>query len=257
MHNGCTPQPSIYIYIYIADNLLDHEILPTGYSIYRKDRSSRGGGVLLAVKNSIHSHALNTPLELEALYVQIGNTDPINYCLVYIPPNSSEVYIQTLCDFLTICSNDKLVLIGDFNFPTINWDILQGETPMSNLFCDLVFNLNLVQMINEPTHIHGNILDLILIIDDNLITSLSVHSNSSLPIVSDHFAMTFSLNSSLPSPSKFSPFYVFNYSKGDYEGLYNHLSNVDFSPCLQSHDIEFIWSFILSTISCAMHQFIP
>jgi len=108
---------------WLSDNLLDHEILPTGYSIYCKDHSSRGGGVLLAVKNSIPSHALSTPLELEALYVQIGNTDPINYCLVYIPPSSSELYIQTLCDFLISCSNDKLVLIGDFNFPTINWDI--------------------------------------------------------------------------------------------------------------------------------------
>ena len=64
------------------------------------------------------------------------------------------------------------------HFPTINWDILQGETPMSNLFCDLVFNLNLVQMINEPTHIHGNILDLVLTTEDNFNTLLSVHSNT-------------------------------------------------------------------------------
>ena len=30
---------------------------------------------MLAVKNSIPSHALSTPSELEALYVQIGNND--------------------------------------------------------------------------------------------------------------------------------------------------------------------------------------
>ena len=76
----------------------------------------------------------------------------------------------------------------------------QGETPMSNLFCELVFNLNLVQIINEPTHIHRNILDLVFTTDD-IITSLLVHSSTSLPIISDHFAITFSLNTSLLSPS--------------------------------------------------------
>ena len=83
-------------------------------------------------------------------------------------------------------------------------------------------------MINEPTHIHGNVLDLVFTTDDDIITSLSVHSTTSLPIISDHFAITFSLNTSLPSPPKFSPFYVFNYSKGDYEGLNTYLSSFDF-----------------------------
>jgi hypothetical protein len=31
------------------------EILPNNYTVYRKDRSSKGGGVLLAIKNSINS----------------------------------------------------------------------------------------------------------------------------------------------------------------------------------------------------------
>ena len=92
--------------------------------------------------------------------------------------------------------------------------------------------------------------------------TLSLHYQStqlatSLPIISDHFAITFSLNASLPSLPKFSPFYVFNYSKGDYEGLNNYLSNFDFSPCFQSHNIEIIWSYNKSTLINAMYQFIP
>ena len=73
-------------------------------------------------------------------------------------------------------------------------------------------------MINEPMHVHRNILDLVFTTDD-IITSLSVHSSTSLPIISDHFAITFSLNTSLLASPNVSPFYVFNYSKGDYEGL--------------------------------------
>ena len=48
---------------------------------------------------------------------------------------------------------------------TINWDgysyFKVKLLATSNLFCDLIFNLNLVQMVNESTHIHGNILDFI------------------------------------------------------------------------------------------------
>ena len=110
---------------------------------------------MLAVKNSIPSHALDTPMELETLCAQIiANDNYVTLCLVYNPPNPSELYIQSLCNYINTTvsySDNKCKLLGDFNFPTINWDILQGETSMSNLFCDLVFNTNLVQLINEPS----------------------------------------------------------------------------------------------------------
>ena len=35
------------------------EILPDSYIVYRKDRSSKGGGVLLAIKKSINSSIQN------------------------------------------------------------------------------------------------------------------------------------------------------------------------------------------------------
>ena len=76
---------------WLSDNVLDQEIIPTGYTIYHKDRSCRRGGVMLAVKHSIPSHTLDIPTDLEALCVQIGNTDSVTLCLVYIPPNSLEM----------------------------------------------------------------------------------------------------------------------------------------------------------------------
>jgi len=50
---------------------------------------------------------------------------------------------------------------------------------------------------------------------------------------------------------------MFNYPKGEYVGLCDHLTNIDFFPCLQSHDVQFIWSFIESTVLNAMNHFIP
>ena len=35
-----------------------------------------------------------------------------------------------------------------------------------------------------------------------------------------------------------------NFPDRDLVGLCHYLSNVDFTPCFQSNDIEFVWSFI-------------
>ena len=38
---------------WLHNNIDDNELLPNSYNIHRKDRESRGGGVLLAVKSNI------------------------------------------------------------------------------------------------------------------------------------------------------------------------------------------------------------
>ena len=65
--------------------------------------------------------------------------------------------------------NKELVLLGDFNLPTISW---LNEVPDQNIsvcdsmFLDLFQTLGLHQWVREPTFIRsGNILDLILISD--------------------------------------------------------------------------------------------
>ena len=48
--------------------------------------------------------------------------------------------------------------------------------------------------------------------------------------------------------------YVFDFSKADYCSF---LLDVDFSVCLQSNDIEFIWAMIKSVLYHAMCLYIP
>ena len=72
----------------MAVTLLNGEILPSGFTVYRCDRGSRGGGVLLAVNNSLPSRQLHTPSLLELLTVEVSSKPPILIC-VYIPPSSS------------------------------------------------------------------------------------------------------------------------------------------------------------------------
>ena len=54
------------------------------------------------------------------------------------------------------------VLVGDYNFPDICRYSLSGTSSFSNYFCEFIFDYNLTQHVMEPTHIMGNILDLVV-----------------------------------------------------------------------------------------------
>ena len=106
------------------------EILPTGFTIYRKDRSTRGGGVLLAIRQHIPSILLPSPDDLELLLIQVNSKTSFRVCLVYNPPNSDTNYRENLITFLQSIAADvsPLIIMGDFNSPDIDWPTLSGNT---------------------------------------------------------------------------------------------------------------------------------
>ena len=149
---------------FLSDFVYDPEIIPSKFNIYRKDRKSRGGGVLVAVSESLQSSIIPSPENLELISVSITHRHTIIICTVYIPPNSDSDYLNSLFLYLSnlITLRDHIILVGDFNFPDINWDTLSGSSLSSKSFCDFVFQNNLSQLVHSPTHLKGNILDLVL-----------------------------------------------------------------------------------------------
>ena len=68
---GCAVDILCLSETWLSDYIFDNEILPAGYTIYRRDRQSWGGGVLVAVRNSILSCMASTPADLELVTVEI------------------------------------------------------------------------------------------------------------------------------------------------------------------------------------------
>jgi len=60
---------------YLNDSILNSELFPTDYCIYKKDRGIHGGGALVFVKNNISLSQVmcNSPIELTC--VRIHNTE--------------------------------------------------------------------------------------------------------------------------------------------------------------------------------------
>ena len=56
---------------------------------------------------------------------------------------------------------------------------------------------------------------------------------------------------------KSTPTIVPEYSEIDFEGLNDYLLNIDFSPCMTSCDVEFIWSYIKDHLRQGLDLFVP
>jgi len=86
----------------------------------------------------------------------------------------------------------KLIVVGDFN---LHMD--KPYDPQISKFLEILKASNLQQLVEEPTHIKGHIIDLVInSVFDNSIHSVEVDQNSP----SDHHWVLFSLSVSKPKP---------------------------------------------------------
>ena len=104
----------------------------------------------------------------------------------------------------------------------------------------------------------GNIL-LDLVISNSPDSILSLHVCHVPLLSSDHFLISFfvrvvTCNHSLPRPC---PSSFRDYTSADYEGMCDYLLDWDFSECLASSDVEFIWAQVKFAIYSAIELFVP
>ena len=133
------------------------------------------------------------------------------------------------------------MIIGDFNLPDIDWDLLNDESRQSTNFCELIVHLNLCQLITSSTHNAGNILDLILTNNDQLVHDIVIRYALPSGLFSDHFIITFKvLVSSLTKvqvPQESTP----NYSKANWEAMNTFFNQYDFGELYGTSDLEYAW----------------
>lgn len=153
---------------WLSSPIHSQEIAPPNYSVIKKDRSSRGGGVALLIKKSIPFAHLPTVEEAEAVFCKIlCNGNPIITGCVYRSPSSGHECIEVLQEFMQQhARNSRVILMGDFNLPDFNWATMHYTSFASNALVDLMLNFNLQQVVPQPTRTQGstaNILDLIFL----------------------------------------------------------------------------------------------
>ena len=80
------------------------------YTVIRKDRDGKGGGVLLALRNIVNVTQLSSLNDLEVISAEV---DPgLILCLIYHPPNSSDQYNISLLSYLNSLDNTKIYYLS-------------------------------------------------------------------------------------------------------------------------------------------------
>lgn len=153
---------------WLSSDILDHEFTPPSYSVIRKDRLSRGGGVALLIRRSISYTLLPDVPDTEAVFCKIlcNSTSIVAGC-VYRSPSSGSKCIVSIHNFLQQhVHSSAVVIMGDFNLADINWSTMHHTSQGSEDLFDLMLNFNLHQIVSCPTRVQGtasSVLDLILI----------------------------------------------------------------------------------------------
>ena len=229
--------------------IFDTEILP-GYTIYRRDRGERAGGVLVAIKRDIQSARRNDlereSTELVVVELRNGHDKPVLLYCFYHPDIAPEPLTQLNSSLQENGESSCLILGGDFNLPELDWSedmsvpINNGGRADHNVFCDLMGDNFLQQFISGPTHISGNKLDLLLSNWPEVIENVSTFHPRDGRFPSDHYVITFTIKLRFKR-SKGSTRQVFDFKNGNLDALRESLSRTPFQIAA-SEDIDEYWS---------------
>lgn len=157
---------------WLHTDVADFEVTPTGYTIVRKDRQGRGGGVAFLIKDNIRFSVLDDNYDIEMLWIRCGFSERTVYIGgIYRAPNSSLDIIAKLRNFMdsNFSLQDNVLLLGDFNLPDINW-LSQSpgseQVASAEQLLELAFCYGLTQSVTEFTRIgttRSSILDLVFV----------------------------------------------------------------------------------------------
>ena len=170
----------------------DTELHLQGYNLFRNDRKSGvGGGVVLYIHKDLAAvpcKVLNDVGFDNSLWytIPLSNNDKLLVGVLWAPSSSidnNQRLLSIMSNLHETVSFSHLLIMGDFNLPSINWAELvcsSGESSLASLFLDAVQDSYLVQHVTNCTrHRQGqqsSLLDLILSSDPNrLLMKLSIY----------------------------------------------------------------------------------
>ena len=169
---------------WLNDSTESNHVFPLSdyFVIARSDRTNgEHGGALIAMKSTLNSHFDIIPVHCNSNVGCAAILSSSSYVLgiatVYNPPASSR--FRLLCSevqyFLSLvysayrtecsklgCLNNYFLLGGDFSPPDIDWRTSFSSSNYDMNLISIFQDSNLQQLIHEPTHNSGNILDILL-----------------------------------------------------------------------------------------------
>ena len=180
------------------DVTIEREFNELGYSLLHRPRESkRGGGIGFLYKNNLrvdklsnHASASFEVMEVvlkckpRNLFIStVYRTGQLNVSERKTFIKEFELYLEMLS-----CRKELVIVWGDFNI-----HIQDKNCKLAEEFLELTTSYGFLQIVTTPTHIGGNILDLILVKSMDSVSKVSVLTEDDGICLSDHFLVELEL----------------------------------------------------------------
>lgn len=255
---------------WLYEGVFSSEFVPDSYAVLRCDRDfdaagrSRGGGVLIAIKNKFISEQVSIPhscrlasptLDMLACRVQLGSISVV-FVAIYLPNTPSEHELNVVLGFLeeTCLSYNHVIVCGDFNIPTF-----VKMSVSDKLYATLDASLSFagLKQCNYIKNSDERILDLIMA------TMPCTVSRASDPLVREdprHPPLSLSINHDIGRNYNFqvnSERPRYNFKKANYIALYNELQIFDWGPVLSVEDADEACSSFYDHLYSVLDRYVP
>ena len=252
---------------WLNTNISNSMINLPGYDIFRSDRlDKRGGGVAIYYKNLLDVKLLDnffvssTYSNFEFSAMQLKTIDSkITFVCFYIPPDSAKCTytISNVCKVISslITHTDPFVLLGDFNFPLVDWTTMTSTSCPTQYFLDFCINNCLTQVISSPTR-DNNILDLVFC--NISATNQLINSSVDCPMTTtcDHNLISLAFTNNILKKKAVLKS-VRNFKKGDYTKINNILVNQDWSFLNSDISFQQRYDHFISLLHRTIEAYIP
>lgn len=225
------------------------EFFPPNFNVIRSDRDaiatgrSKGGGVLIAIKDTFISAPIETSVFRNVPLVDIVGckiiyrTRSLFVFAVYIPPNISLAELQLFLEAFEECLLDvgDVLVVGDFNIPNFTGSLSDAR---SGLLHDFLSFAGLLQ-VNNVLNCNNRILDLVLHNVDNCMVE---NENSPLTNLDPyHPALNITIELKCGRSERF-PFSnrqkLYNFRRANFMELYKDLANTDWGFLYTPNDLD-------------------
>ena len=137
------------------ENISDAEASIEGYKLFRNDRISgkKCGGSCVYVHTSILSNNLESFNAPDTVGINlILNNNVIKLLSVYRSQNLSNLeqfQLLSQIENLKLSPSEDLIVLGDFNFPNVNWDNLTANCNTNTINNNLIIQKRYLDMFSE------------------------------------------------------------------------------------------------------------
>lgn len=175
---------------------------------------------------------------------------------VYRAPDAPPRFLKDLRDHLGSFSCKEVMIVGDFNLPSVDWRYPFSNTDRHSdvgFLLDIMLNLDVRQVVTEPTRVcdaSSSILDLAFV--TRTIEECTVSVN---PGISDHAMVLLSCNLEKPCIVPSEIVSVKDFSRARDESVLDYLE-IKFNS-FQGSDVNILWDQFKQICTYCLDNFIP